>query len=74
MTENFIFASNINQQTYISIDEKGVEASAFTKMDLATSGAPNDNEIKMILNRPFIFAITNNSGAILFIGICHNPF
>lgn len=74
MTENFIFASNINQQTYISIDEKGVEASAFTKIDLDASAAPNDNEIKMILNRPFIFAITNNSGVILFIGICHNPF
>ena len=73
MTDNPIFTSNIEQQTCISIDEKGVEASAFTKMDMVPTSAPSNNEIKMILNRPFIYAITDNSGAILFIGICNNP-
>lgn len=72
ITNNKTFISKISQQTHIAIDEEGVEAAAFTKIDYSGS-APSKNEVaKMILNRPFIFAIKSND-TILFIGIAHNP-
>lgn len=66
------FISGIKQETHISIDENGVEASAFTKIDYAGSAMPKD-KAEMILNRPFIYGITAANGALLFVGVCMNP-
>jgi serine protease inhibitor len=67
-----VFISNIKQQTHIAIDEKGVEAAAFTEI-LYSGSAPSKDEVaEMILNRPFIYAIKSN-GRILFIGVVNNP-
>jgi serine protease inhibitor len=73
ITNGKAFISRIKQQTHIAIDENGVEAAAFTQIDAAGSAPPKDKIAEMILNRPFIFAITSNTGAILFIGIVNNP-
>jgi serpin B len=73
ITDNKAFISNIKQQTHIAIDEKGVEAAAFTQIDYAGSSPPKDKIAEMILNRPFIYGITSNNGALLFIGVCTNP-
>jgi serpin B len=73
ITDDTAFISGIKQQTHITIDENGVEAAAFTQLLLAGSAAPKDKKAEMILNRPFIFAVTSDSGAILFIGIVNNP-
>ena len=67
-----LFISDINQSSTISIDEKGVEATAYTKIDYAGAAQP-DGRAEMILNRPFIFAITGVEGSPLFIGIINNP-
>jgi len=67
-----LFISGINQNATISIDEKGVEAAAYTKIDYCGSAQP-DGRAEMILNRPFIFAITGVDGSPLFIGIINNP-
>lgn len=66
------FFSNIQQETHIAIDENGVEASAFTQIEM--SGAtPPQGRVDMILNRPFIYGITATDGTLLFIGICDSP-
>ncbi len=50
ITDNKAFISNIKQQTHIAIDEKGVEAAAFTQIDYAGSSPPKDKIAEMILN------------------------
>jgi serine protease inhibitor len=72
ITDGIAFISNIKQQTHVAIDEKGVEAAAFTKLDYAVSAPPKDEVAEMILNRPFIYAIKSYD-RLLFIGIVTNP-
>jgi len=72
ITDGIAFISGVKQETYISIDENGVEASAFTKIAYAGSAMPVD-KAEMILNRPFIYGITAPRGVLLFIGVCMNP-
>lgn len=67
-----LFISNVEQSVRISIDEKGCEAAAYTKIDYVGSALPDDRA-EMILNRPFIFAITRGGGIPLFIGVINNP-
>lgn len=67
-----LFISDIKQNSSISIDEKGVEATAFTQIHYCGAAQP-DGKAEMILNRPFIFAITGVDGSPLFIGIINNP-
>lgn len=66
-----LFLSKVNQDTHIGIDEKGVEAAAYTEIILAGALPPKDRA-EMILNRPFLYII-KNKGQILFVGICENP-
>lgn len=72
ITDAPAFISGVKQETHISIDENGVEASAFTRIDYAGAAMPED-KAEMILNRPFIYGITASNGALLFVGVCMNP-
>jgi len=72
ITDHQAFISSIIQNTHIAIDEKGVEASAFTKIDIFGSVQPVV-QVDMILDRPFIYGIFSESGYLLFVGICGNP-
>ena len=64
--------SDVIQKSYISVDEAGTEAAAVTLVHLVMSPGtprPTPAEVTMVFNRPFIFAITEQStGAILFMG------
>lgn len=73
ITDETAFISNIRQQTHIAIDEKGVEAAAFTELQYVGSAAPNEKVAEMILDRPFIYVILSNDGTLLFVGVCRNP-
>ncbi|MGN1187737.1 MAG: serpin family protein, partial [Lachnospiraceae bacterium] len=66
------YISTVIQNTHIEIDEKGVTASAFTQIFYAGAALPTDRA-DMILDRPFLYAVVNAQGVILFIGICENP-
>lgn len=66
-----LFISSVIQDTHLGIDEEGVEGAAYTEILLCGAGLPKD-EAEMILNRPFLYAVTNN-GQIVFVGICENP-
>jgi len=70
--DSMAYISDIIQSTHISIDEKGCEASAYTKIDYFGSALPKD-KAEMILDRPFIFSITSSNGVVLFMGVINNP-
>lgn len=72
MTDHMAYISSIMQETHIAIDEDGVEASAFTDIRYV-GGAPPEGRAEMILNRPFIYAVTSQYEGLLFMGICENP-
>lgn len=67
-----LFLSDIKQSSYISIDEIGVEAAAFTQIVYSGSAMP-EGRADMILDRPFIFIITGIDKSPLFVGIINNP-
>lgn len=66
-----VVISQISQNGHISVNEEGVEASAFTEIQYAGAALP-DGKAEMILNRPFIYGIKNQN-IWLFIGVCDNP-
>ena len=68
------WVSKINQKASFSIDEKGVEASAYTEIDLRMkgSGSWSDDKCEMILDRPFLYGIEKD-GVLMFVGVCNNP-
>jgi len=72
ITNGTAFLSGVIQETHIGIDEKGVEASAYTEI-LYAGGAMPQARAEMVLDRPFLFAITGPEDVVLFVGICENP-
>lgn len=66
---------DVIQKTYIAVDEQGAEAAAVTAVQMVAMSAMRPQERKtMIIDRPFIYTITDNrSGEILFIGKVGNP-
>lgn len=65
--------NKIIQQSYIAVDENGVEASAVTSIQYDSNAIQEKVREDMILNRPFIYEIVDGTGKILFIGICNDP-
>lgn len=65
---------DILQNCVIKVDEEGVEAAALTAITaIGRKTVPKDVR-KLYLNKPFLFAITENNGNfILFIGKIMNP-
>lgn len=62
----------IEQGTRIGVDEDGVEAAAYTYLSMETQGALMEEPevVEMNLNRPFLYTLTSQEGAVLFVGIC----
>lgn len=61
-------------ETYLAIDEEGIEAAAATAVIVATVSAPVGTPVPVVLDRPFLFRIVDSeSGATLFIGRIMNP-
>lgn len=75
ISDTELFIDNIIQKNYISIDETGVEAAGATAiMRCGFIPPPPEKEKRIRLDRPFIFAIReNSSGTILFMGRVGNP-
>lgn len=71
------YVSSILQESHIGLDENGVEASAYTKVDIMEMSAMPDPEVvgefEFNLNRPFLYEIRSAQGAPLFVGVCANP-
>ncbi len=67
-----VFLSEANQSVRVQIDEEGVKAAAYIELPGAGSAAPAEEIIDFVLDRPFLFVITNNKLP-LFAGCVNNP-
>lgn len=67
-----VILSGADHAARVIIDEEGCTATAFT---IVTIGAalPPDEEVDFVLDRPFLFCITGDSGLPLFVGIVKDP-
>ncbi len=66
---------SVIQESYIGVDENGVEAAAYTMVQMRTTAfMPQQLErIDFHLTRPFFYAIESQDGTVLFIGTVTNP-
>lgn len=72
ITDENVVVTGATHGARVMIDEEGCTAAAFTLM-LCGSGMPPEEEVDFVCNRPFLFVITSETGAPLFIGIVNNP-
>lgn len=71
ITDENTTISDIKQGTHISVDEKGVTASAYTNIMYAGSPMPEDTA-DMHMDRPFLYAVYYEN-VLLFVGIVDDP-
>ena len=66
---------SVIQESYIGVDENGVEAAAYTMVSMRnTAYLPQELEkLDFHLTRPFFYAIESFDGQLLFIGTVTNP-
>ena len=67
-----IYLTGANQSVRVQIDEEGVKAAAYIELPGAGSAEPPDDIIDFVLDRPFLFVITNDNIP-LFAGCVNNP-
>ena len=67
-----IVLSQADHAARVTIDEEGCTAAAFTVMGPEADSAP-DGEVDLVLDRPFLFCVTGESGLPLFVGIVNDP-
>lgn len=67
------FLSAATQATRVVTDEEGVEGASYVVIHGAGGAAQPDDEVDFILDRPFLFAITGDTGELLFVGVVNHP-
>ena len=74
-TDDPLFVSKVQHAARVKVDEEGCEAAAYTVITVEPSSAafPPADEVDVILDRPFLFAITGDSGLPLFTGVVNQP-
>ena len=68
-----IYLSQADHAARVAVDEEGVTAAAYTVIATAGAGAPPEEEVDFVLDRPFLFVITGYDGSPLFAGIVNQP-
>ena len=69
-----LYVGTAQHAARVKVDEEGCEAAAYTVM-IAECGAamPPDDEVDFVLDRPFLFAVTGETGLPLFTGVVNQP-
>jgi len=67
-----LYVRKVSHGARVKLDEEGVVAAAYTLIDAGNQGGPGD-EVDFVLDRPFIFVITNSDGLPLFVGVVNQP-
>ena len=67
-----VYLTGANQSVRVQIDEEGVKAAAYIEIPGSGSAAPPEEIIDFVLDRPFLFVITNDNIP-LFAGCVNNP-
>ncbi len=71
---NSLVLGGINQTNRIIVDEKGCKAESIGKKSYHAGEIVNDEVVQFVLDRPFIFCITElNDHFPLFVGIVNCP-
>lgn len=76
MTSEPAFISEVKHKTFVEVNEEGTEAAAVTSVGMALAAAPSKppERFRMVVDRPFFFAIRDNAtGIILFMGAIVEP-
>ena len=68
-----IFVSQAKHGVRVAVDEEGVTAAAYTVMAADGGSAPPEEEIDFTLDRPFLFALSDDQGLPLFAGVVNQP-
>ncbi|XP_071712644.1 serpin-ZXA-like [Rutidosis leptorrhynchoides] len=69
-----LYVSDILQQSFIEVNEKGTEAAAFARMRMSGGGGPHFSRPVFVADHPFMFMIREDtSRAVLFLGVVLNP-
>ncbi len=67
------YISGVNQATRVCIDEKGVTAASYIELPMAGAAQPPEEIIDFIVDRPFVFVVTNRYDVPLFAGVVNEP-
>lgn len=67
------FVSEVKHAARVAIDEEGVTAAAFTAIIRVGAGMPPEDEIDLVLDRPFVFVVESQDSLPLFAGIVNEP-
>ena len=68
-----VWLTAVNQATRVAIDEKGVTAASYIELPGAGAAAPPEEIIDFVLDRPFLFVVTNRYDLPLFAGVVNEP-
>ncbi|MCR5611657.1 MAG: hypothetical protein K6F68_07530 [Clostridiales bacterium] len=71
---DMLYVSSVTHAARVKTDEEGVEAAAFTVIDVKCGAAPVEHPIvEFVLDRPFVMVITGASGQPMFIVVVNTP-
>lgn len=74
MTSKKVNVDEVKHKTFVEVNEEGTEAAAVTSIGIRVTSIDLNEPFKMIVNRPFFYAITDNkTGTILFMGKMLDP-
>ncbi|HSH19351.1 MAG TPA: serpin family protein, partial [Draconibacterium sp.] len=75
MSDQDLYISSAIHKSFIDVNENGTEAAAVTSITMTATSIGNEPpKTYFIVNKPFVFAITeNDTDAILFLGEVQNP-
>ena len=68
-----VYVSRAIHAARVIADEEQVEAAGFIYLEAPGAAPPPADEVDFILDRPFLFAITGDSGLPLFTGVVNQP-
>ncbi len=69
-----LFISAVRHKAFVDVNEEGTEAAAATDVEVATKGAPAPEIIEFRADRPFVFAIRDETtDSVLFLGRYSGP-
>lgn len=68
-----VYLTGVNQAARVIVDEEGVKAASYIEIPGAGAAQPPEDEVDMVLDRPFVFVITSTGGIPLFTGVVIEP-
>lgn len=72
LADEFLYITAVLQKAFVAVDESGTEAAAASAVVIGTKSAPVP-AVPVAVDHPFLFAITDKTGAVLFAGQVLDP-